>query len=107
MIGPNVVISTAGHPVVPELRGNDPYQFNMPVHIGENCWIGASVSILPGVSIGNRSVIGAGSIVTKDIPEHVVAAGNPCRIIREIGEHDSEYYFRDKRIDWDSVRAHV
>ncbi len=98
MFGPNVTVATAGHPVLPELR-EKVAQFNMPVYIGRNVWIGAGAVILPGVTIGENSVIGAGSIVTKDIPANVVAAGNPCRVLREIGEHDREYYFRDRKID--------
>lgn len=98
MFGPNVIIATGGHPVLPELREQG-YQFNAPVHIGRNCWIGAGAILLPGVSIGDNTVIGAGSIVTKDIPANVVAVGNPCRVLREIGEHDREYYFKDLRIN--------
>ena len=75
-------------------------QFNMPVHIGENVWVGAGAVILPGVSIGNDSVIGAGSVVTKDIPANVVAVGNPCRVLRKIGERDREYYYKNLRIDF-------
>ena len=102
MIGPNVTIATAGHPILPELR-EKAYQFNQPVHIGRNCWLGAGVIVLPGVIIGDNSVIGAGSVVTKDIPANVVAVGNPCRVLREINEHDREYYFRDKKINWDDI----
>lgn len=80
MIGPNVTIASAGHPILPELREKG-YQFNMPVHIGKNCWIGAGVVIVPGINIGDNTVIGAGSIVTKDIPANSVAVGNPCRVI--------------------------
>ena len=98
LIGPNVTIATAGHPVDGELRAI-PTQFNMPVHIGKNCWIGAGAVILPGVSIGDNTVIGAGSIVTKDIPANVVAVGNPCRVLREIGEHDKKYYYRDRTVE--------
>ncbi len=97
MLGPNVVLATAGHPILPELRPLA-YQYNMPVHIGKNCWLGAGVVVLPGVTIGDNSVIGAGSIVTKDIPSNVVAVGNPCRVLREINDHDKEYYFKDRRI---------
>ena len=97
MIGPNVTIASAGHPILPELREKG-YQFNMPVHIGKNCWIGAGVVIVPGINIGNNTVIGAGSIVTKDIPANSVAVGNPCRVIREIHDRDREYYFKDKKI---------
>lgn len=97
MFGPNVVIATAGHPILPELRERA-LQFNMPVHIGRNCWLGAGVIVLPGVTIGDNSVIGAGSVVTKDIPANVVAVGNPCRVLREIGEKDREYYFKERKI---------
>ncbi|EPF7976892.1 sugar O-acetyltransferase [Vibrio harveyi] len=98
MIGPNVTIATAGHPIDPELR-RDIAQFNIPVHIGNNVWIGANSVVLPGVIIGENSVIGAGSVVTKDIPANVVAVGNPCRVLREIGEHDKAFYFRDRKIE--------
>lgn len=97
MFGPNVVVATAGHPLNPVLRENV-FQYNMPVHIGRNCWIGAGSIIVPGVTIGDNVVIGAGSIVTKDIPSNVLAFGNPCHVVREIGEHDREYYFKDRKI---------
>ncbi|MBQ7043112.1 MAG: sugar O-acetyltransferase [Clostridia bacterium] len=102
LIGPNVTIATAGHPINPELR-EKAYQFNRSVRIGRNCWIGAGAVIVPGVTIGDNTVIGAGSIVTKDIPANVVAVGNPCRVLREIGEHDKEYYFKDCKIDYNSI----
>ena len=98
MLGPNVVLATAGHPIDPQLR-EKALQYNLPVHIGRNCWLGAGVIVMPGVTIGDNSVIGAGSIVTKDIPANVVAVGNPCRVLRPIGEHDREYYWRDRKID--------
>ncbi len=98
MIGPNVTVATAGHPILPELREKG-YQYNAPVRIGRNCWIGAGAVILPGVCIGDNSVIGAGSVVTGNIPSDVVAVGNPCRVLREINDRDSEYYYKDKRID--------
>ncbi len=97
MFGPNVVVATAGHPLCPALR-IDGYQYNMPVHIGKNCWIGAGVVIVPGVTIGDNVVIGAGSVVTKDIPSNVLAFGNPCRVQREINEHDREFYFKNRTI---------
>lgn len=100
MLGPNVTIATAGHPILPELRQKG-LQYNMPVHIGTNCWIGAGAIIMPGITIGDNVVIGAGSVVTKDIPSNVIAVGNPCRIMREVGEHDRKYYFKDREIDWD------
>ena len=98
MLGPNVVLATAGHPILPELRPLA-YQYNMPIHIGKNCWLGAGVVVLPGVTIGDNTVIGAGSIVTKDIPANVVAVGNPCRVLREINDHDKEFYFKDRKIN--------
>ena len=97
MFGPNVTIATAGHPICPELRQKG-LQYNMPVRIGKNCWLGAGVIVLPGVTIGDNVVIGAGSVVTRDIPSNVVAVGNPCRVLREVGEHDREVYFKDRRI---------
>lgn len=102
MFGPNVTVATAGHPILPELR-EQAYQYNMPVHIGKNCWIGAGAVIVPGVTIGDNTVIGAGSIVTKDIPANVVAVGNPCRVLREIGEKDRVYYFKNRNIEWDEI----
>ena len=98
MFGPNVTIATAGHPILPELR-EEGYQYNAPVHIGRNCWIGAGVIIVPGVTIGDNVVIGAGSVVTKDLPDHVVAVGNPCKILREVNEHDKVFYFKDLKTD--------
>ncbi len=102
MFGPNVTIATAGHPLLPELRKKG-YQYNASVHIGNNCWIGAGVIIVPGISIGNNVVVGAGSIVTKDLPDNVIAVGNPCRILREISDHDKEYFFKDKKIDYNNL----
>ena len=98
MLGPNVVIATAGHPLLPELREQG-YQYNAPVRVGHNCWIGAGAVIVPGVSIGDNTVIGAGSIVTKDVPANCLAVGNPCRVLREINAHDRKYYFKDREID--------
>ncbi len=97
-IGPNVTIATAGHPIQPELRKRK-MQFNLAVTIKDNVWIGANTVVLPGVTIGKNSVIGAGSVVTKDIPANVVAVGNPCNVLREVNEQDSQYYHKDKKID--------
>ena len=97
MFAPNVTVATAGHPIQPALRRKG-MQYNAPVHIGENCWIGAGALIMPGVTIGDNVVIGAGSVVTKDIPSNVVAVGNPCRVMRPVGERDNIYYFKDKKI---------
>ena len=100
--GPNVIIATAGHPILPGLREKG-YQYNAPVHIGKNCWIGAGAVILPGISIGDNVVVGAGSIVTKDLPSNVVAVGNPCKVLREINSHDKEYYFKNRTIDYNDL----
>lgn len=102
LFAPNVVLATAAHPILPSLRKKE-YQYNMPIHIGNNCWLGAGVIVLPGVTIGDNSVIGAGSVVTKDIPENVVAVGNPCRVLRPIGEHDKEFYFKDRKINYNDI----
>ena len=87
MFGPNVVLSTGTHPVSPNLRRQG-LQYNLPIHIEDNVWIGSGVQVLPGVKIGENSVIGSGSIVTKNIPANVVAVGNPCRVVREITEEE-------------------
>lgn len=97
MFGPNVIVASAGHPIRPELRAKA-YQYNFPVHIGKNCWIGAGAILVPGITVGDNVVIGAGSVVTKDIPSNSVAVGNPCRVLREINERDFEYYFKDRKI---------
>ena len=102
MFGPNVTIATANHPIDAELRGRG-LQYNKDVWIGENAWIGACVVIVPGVHIGKNTVIGAGSVVTKDIPDNVVAVGNPCRVLREVSEHDREFFYKDERIDWENL----
>ncbi len=95
LMAPNVAIYTAGHPIHPEVR-NTGYEYGIPITIGNNVWIGGNVVLLPGVTIGDNSVIGAGSVVGKDIPANVIAAGNPCRVIREITEEDRRYYFKDR-----------
>lgn len=102
MFGPNVTVATAGHPILPELREKG-YQYNFPVRIGRNCWIGAGAVIVPGVTIGDDAVIGAGSVVTRDIPDGVVAVGDPCRVLRKIDAHDREYYFKNRKIHRESV----
>lgn len=103
MFGPNVTIATANHPVQPELRARA-LQYNRDVHIGNNVWIGANTAIVPGVTIGDNSVIGAGSVVTKDIPANVVAVGCPCKVLREIGEHDRKYFYKEEEIDWENLK---
>ena len=102
-IAPNVSIYTAGHPVHPDSR-NSGYEYGISITIGDNVWIGGNVCIMPGVTIGNNVVIGAGSVVTKDIPDNVIAAGNPCKIIRVITEEDRDFYYRDRKFDVDDYR---
>lgn len=104
MFGPHVTLATANHPILPELR-EKAYQYNKPIHIGRNCWIGSGVVVVPGVTIGENTVIGAGSVVTKDIPANVVAVGNPCRVLRPISEHDREYFYKNEKIDWSEIES--
>lgn len=102
MFAPNVTITATGHPIAPELRRKGA-QFSLPVRIGDDVWVGSNVVILPGVTIGNNVVIGAGSVVTRDIPGGVVAFGTPCRAVRPITERDREFYHGNLPIDdgWD------
>ena len=105
-LAPNVSIYTAGHPVHPDSR-NSLYEYGIGVTIGDNVWIGGNTVILPGVHIGSNTVIGAGSVVTKDIPDWVIAAGNPCRVIRKITEDDRKYYYKDREFDeeaWEHIQ---
>lgn len=105
MLGPNVTLVTTGHPIATDLRRRvAPAQFSEPIRIGSNVWIGANVTVLPGVSIGDNSVIGACSLVTRDIPADSVAFGSPCRVVREINDRDREFYWRDRRIG-DDIRS--
>ncbi len=102
-IAPNVAIYTAGHPIHPESR-NSGYEYGADVTIGDNVWIGGNTCIMPGVTIGKNTVIGAGSVVTKDIPENVIAVGNPCKVVREITEEDRDYYYKDRKFDVDDYK---
>lgn len=99
-IAPNVSIYTAGHPIHPDSR-NSGYEYGIEVTIGDNVWIGGNVCIMPGVTVGDNVVIGAGSVVTKDIPDSVIAVGNPCRVVRAITDDDRDFYYRDRRFDID------
>lgn len=92
-IAPNCGFYTAGHPLDTERR-NAGLEFARPIHVGDNVWFGGNVVVLPGVTIGSNTVIGSGSVVTRDIPEGVVAVGNPCRVLRKITEADKENYKR-------------
>ncbi len=101
-IAPNVSVYTAGHPVH-YLARNSMYEYGIPVSVGDNVWIGGNVVICPGVKIGSGSVIGAGSVVLRDVPENVIAAGNPCRVIRSITDDDIKYYFKDREFDVEAM----
>ncbi|GMQ65296.1 sugar O-acetyltransferase [Vallitalea maricola] len=103
MFAPNVAVYTAGHPIHPDSR-NSGYEYGIEVTIGDNVWIGGNVIINPGVNIGNNVVIGSGSVVTKDIPDNMIAAGNPCKVIREITESDRKYYYKDRVFDVDDYK---
>ncbi len=106
LFAPNVSIFTAGHPIHPESRISG-YEYGFPVHIGNNVWIGGNSVVNPGITIGDDSVIGSGSVVTRDIPPSVVAAGNPCRVIRKITEEDRKFYFKDRVFDpevWERIQ---
>lgn len=98
MLAPNVAIYTAGHPIHPESR-NSLYEYGIGVTIGNNVWIGGNVVITPGINIGDNVVIDAGSVVTHDIPDNVVAVGNPCRVMRHITDEDKKFYYKDKVFD--------
>lgn len=97
MIAPNVTIISASHPISPKLRAEG-YGCNEPVYIGKNVWIASNVTILPGVHIGDNSVVGAGSVVTRDLPPNVIAVGSPAKVLREIGPDDDLYYQHGKLI---------
>jgi maltose O-acetyltransferase len=98
LLGPNVSIYTSGHPLHYEIR-NQEYEYAFPIIIGDNVWIGGNVVINPGVSIGENTVIGSGSVVTKDIPNNVIAIGNPCKVLRVITDDDKHYYFKNLKIE--------
>jgi len=100
---PNVSLYTAGHPIHPDSR-NSGYEYGIGITIGNNVWLGGNVVVNSGIHIGNNVVIGSGSVVTKDIPDNVIAAGNPCKIIREITEEDRKYYYKNYEFDVDDYR---
>ena len=103
MFGPNVSLYTAGHPIHPVSR-NSGYEYGLPITIGDNVWLGGNVVVTPGVTIGENTVIAAGSVVVKDIPANVVAAGNPCRVVRKIKEEEIDYIYKDKLFDVDDYK---
>ncbi|GAA4314320.1 sugar O-acetyltransferase [Pontixanthobacter gangjinensis] len=96
MLAPNVSIFTAGHPIDAEKR-NQGWEYAIPVSIGNNVWIGGNTVINPGISIGDNTIIGSGSVLTKDIPAGVIAAGNPCKVIRQVSDEDKLYYFKQRK----------
>lgn len=106
MIGPNCTFATAIHPISPKLRRHK-LQYNKPIHVGENVWFGGSVTVLPGVTIGDNSIIGAGSVVTKNVPENVIVVGNPARILRKITERDNQFYDGDKPIPQEIIDKYM
>jgi len=95
LFGPRVGVYTAGHPIDAVIR-NEAFEYGKPITIGNDVWVGANAVINPGVTIGNNVVIGSGSIVTKDIPDGVIAVGNPCRVLREISDKDAQYWQLEK-----------
>ena len=108
-MAPNVAIYTAGHPVHPVSR-NSAYEYGKEVTIGDNVWIGGNTVVCPGVHIGSNVVIGAGSVVTKNIPDWCIAAGNPCKVIRKITDDDKKKLYRDEEIDeeaWNDIVARM
>ena len=100
MFGPNVTVCTGTHPVRPDLRRKQ-VQYNLPIHIGNNVWIGGGAFIMPGITIGENSIIGANSVVTKDVPPNVIAVGNPCKVLRKIDDHDKKFYAKTRPIELD------
>ena len=106
MFGPNVTVVTANHPISPRLR-IPKLQYNKPVRIGKNVWVGAGAIILSGVTIGDNSVIGAGSVVTRDVPPNSVVAGNPAKVIRNITANDDVYYDHTKAISDEIINKYL
>jgi acetyltransferase-like isoleucine patch superfamily enzyme len=102
-IAPNVSLYTAGHPIHPDSR-NSGYEYGIDITVGDNVWIGGNTCVMPGVTIGNNVVIGAGSVVTKDLPDDVIAVGNPCRVVRKITEEDRDFYYKDRKFDVDDYK---
>lgn len=95
MFGPRVGLYTAGHPIDAIVR-NESFEYGKPITIGNDVWVGGNVVVNPGVTIGSNVVIGSGSIVTKDIPDNVIAVGNPCKVLREITNEDKKHWEKEK-----------
>lgn len=97
MIGPGCHIATSIHPISPRLRRKK-LQYNKPVRLGNNVWLGAGAIILPGVTIGDNSIVGAGSVVTHDVPSDTIVVGNPAKVLRKITSEDDRHYDGGKSI---------
>ena len=106
MIGPGCNLATSVHPISPRLRRHK-LQYNKPIHIGNNVWFGAGVTVLPGITVGDNAIVGAGSVVTKDVPANAIVAGNPARLIRMITEEDDYTYEKGKRIPQDILDKYL
>lgn len=106
LIGPNASLITAMHPISPRLRKNK-LQYNKPVRIGKNVWIGGGAIIMPGVTIGDNSIVGAGSVVTHDVEADTIVVGSPARMLRKITEQDDLFYDRDKCVPEEFVEKYL
>ena len=104
MFGPKVSLLTPGHPIDAVVR-NSGLEFGRAITIGDNVWFGGNVVVNPGVTIGDNTIIGSGAVVTKDIPDNVIAAGNPCKVIRAITDEDKRYWEEEQKKYWDEVKG--
>ena len=104
MLGPKVALYAVNHPIEPEIRATN-WDYPEPITIGNDVWIGGSVVVCPGVTIGDNCVIGAGSVVVHDIPANCIAVGNPARVLREINEDDMKYYYKGRILDAEELAA--
>jgi maltose O-acetyltransferase len=102
IFGPRVGLYTTGHPIDADIR-NEELEFGLPIKIGNNVWVGGNAIVMPDVTIGDNSIIGAGSVVTKDIPENVIAVGNPCKVVRKITADDKLYWEAKKKVYEESL----
>ena len=108
LIGPGCHIITAQHPISPMLRkGEDKLQYNKPIHLGNNVWLGAGVTVLPGVTIGDNSIVAAGSVVTHNVASNVIVAGTPAKVLRQITEEDNQVYDGKKPIPEEIIEKYM
>lgn len=108
LIGPGCHLITAQHPISPLLRkGEDKLQYNKPIHLGNNVWLGAGVIVLPGVTIGDNSIVAAGSVVTHDVASNVIVAGTPAKVLRQITERDNQVYDREVPIPREIIEKYM